>query len=105
MLHLHGCQDSIGRTRESHEEGITLGIHFVTMKAVEDSTQELAPCGNHLGVALPHLLLQARGAFDVGEEEGDSSTREFTHAAPPCVFVGCVTPCSCMLAAVHGRAA
>jgi hypothetical protein len=42
MLHLHGYPDSVAGTREHHEEGISLGIHLVTMKAVKDGTQEPA---------------------------------------------------------------
>ncbi len=36
-----------------------------------------------VGVALTQLLVQACRAFDIGEEQGDGSGREFTHAAPP----------------------
>src|SRR5215469_5087278 len=82
-LHLHGCPDGVAGTREHHEEGISLGIHLVTMPALERGTQEPAAGRYHLGVALTHLLLQTRGAFHVGEEQGDGSGREFTHAAPP----------------------
>src|SRR6266571_233534 len=77
------CRDGIGGARKGHEERIPLRVDLVTMEFEERGTQEGAAHFQEASVALTHLLEQARRALDIGEEQGDGSHREFTHAAPP----------------------
>ncbi len=59
------------------------------MMLMESRTQQVSALGQHVGVSLTQTVEQVRGPFDVGEEEGDHSGRELTHAAPP--DKGCTT--------------
>src|SRR5437763_677581 len=81
-LHLHCCAHRIGGACKGHEEGIALGVHLVAVPAVKGGTQELAALGEDAIIAVAYLLQQAGRAFDIGEEQGDRSRRQFTHAAP-----------------------
>src|SRR5260370_7249970 len=81
-LQLHCRGHRIGGACKGHEEGIALGVHLVPAPAVKGCTQELAALGEDAIIALAYLLQEAGGAFDIGEEQGDRSRRQFTHAAP-----------------------
>jgi hypothetical protein len=74
-LHCHcGC-DSIAGASKGHEEGISLGVHLVPVPLLERGTVKLTVLLHHLGIALTHLLKQARGALDVREEQAHGSSR------------------------------
>jgi hypothetical protein len=44
---------------------------------LKSGSQDGALLGNQGGIAVAELLEEARGLLDVGEEEGDSASREF----------------------------
>ena len=81
-LHLHCRGYCIGGACKGHEEGIALGVHLVAVPAAKGCTQELAALGEDASIVVAYLLQQAGRAFDIGEEQGDCSRRQFTHAAP-----------------------
>src|SRR5215467_5607499 len=51
----------------------------MALPALEGVAQEHALTRQHIGVLGPKELEQARGAFDVGEQEGDSTRRQLRH--------------------------
>src|SRR5438270_4414183 len=75
----------MGGASKGHEEGISLGVHLVTVPPPECRAQEVAILLQQVGVALTHLLKQTSGPLHVGEEQRDGSHREVMHTVLPCL--------------------
>jgi hypothetical protein len=73
-----GCRrDRVGCSREGDEEGVALGIDLDAVVPGERSSQRGAVFGEEIGVPGSVFLEEPRGAFDVREEKGDGSGRQF----------------------------
>src|SRR5262245_30297385 len=75
-LYGNGSRNSIGGTCEGYKESIPLHIYLRAVALLENRAQQLPEVGHHIGVVLAQLLQEARGSFDVGEEEGNGSGGE-----------------------------
>jgi hypothetical protein len=78
-LDVHRRGDRVARTRERDEERVPLRVHFEPAVASERGTHDAAVLREHVGVALPELVKQPRGALDVREEEGHGPARKLGH--------------------------
>src|SRR5215470_17432284 len=90
-LHGNGSRNGVGGTCEGYKESITLHIYLRAVALIENRAQHLPEVGQHIGVVLTQLLQEARGSFNVGEEEGDGSRREITQSGPFLLALGYVS--------------
>jgi hypothetical protein len=70
-----GSSQSVGGARERNEERVALGIDLAAAVRLKRGAHYPTLRVQHLGVARAKLLDEARGAFDVGEEEGNGASR------------------------------
>ena len=63
-------RDGVRRARECDEERIALGVDLVAVVGAERLPEEAAVRLEQLVVTVTRLVQQARGALDVGEQEG-----------------------------------
>ena len=70
----------VARAGERDEERVALRVHFEPAVARECVADHAAVLRQYVGVALPELVKQARGALDIGEEECDGPARRLGHA-------------------------
>src|SRR5260370_6044459 len=73
------CRDGIGGARKGHEERIPLRVNLIAIELEERGTQEGPTSFQEAGVALTHLLKQARRALDIGAEQCHGPCGELTH--------------------------
>jgi hypothetical protein len=64
---------------EGHKEGIPLGIHLRAIPGLDARAHHGVVLAQQVGVGRAELLQQARGAYDVGEQEGDSPAGQAGH--------------------------
>src|SRR5260221_11697852 len=82
-LRLDGGGERVTGAGEGGEEGIPLRIHLLAAVGVERGAHQPAMLGQDVGVVWTYLLQETRGAFDVGEQEGDGAGGEIRHAGAP----------------------
>ena len=64
---------------KNHEKGIALRVYLLPMPLPKGcSLQESALLQESI-VACAHLLQEARGTFNIGEEQGERSRRQLRH--------------------------
>jgi hypothetical protein len=64
----HRGLDGITGTRKGPKKGFPLGIDLLAVRVFKRCTQNLPARGQDVGIALPHLLEEARRPIDIGEE-------------------------------------
>ncbi len=72
--------NSVACTGKDEEEGVALSIDFPPAVPRECAPQQATMFGEHIAVLLAKLALEAGGALDVREQEGDGPARELVHA-------------------------
>ena len=75
--------DRLASIREGDEEAVPLRVDLAAIVSRKGLAEESALVSENVRVALPEFVQQPSRAFDVGEEESDSSSRELRHGAPP----------------------
>jgi len=94
-LRLDGRGERVAGAGEGGEEGISLRIHFLAAVGIERGAHQPAMLGQDVGVMRTHLLQQARGAFDVGEQgvmvpAGSSGTRALLSRHSRCYLISSI---------------
>jgi len=56
-----------------------LGVYLVAVGTLDGGTEQAMVSGEDLRVAVTQLLQKARGALDIGKEEGDRPGRQTGH--------------------------
>jgi len=80
LLYLQRAQDGLLRTRERHEERVTLGVYLVASLPRDGLADQAPVLRQYLCVAFPQGLYQPGRTLDIAEEEGDRPARKFRHA-------------------------
>lgn len=70
------CRDRVLGTREDDEEGVSLRVDFLAVRAVESVAEEELVLGEHFRVALAETGGEPGGALDVREEKRDGAARK-----------------------------
>ena len=79
MLGGDGARNRIGRVEEDNEEGVTLGADLGARG--ERLPEHALVLFEQRAIAGTELLDEARGAFDVREQEGDGALGQTRHAS------------------------
>jgi hypothetical protein len=78
----HSGLHSLHRAPEGREERVPLRADLDPAALVDGPAQDGGVIVQDLRVQIADLLEQARGALDVGEQEGDRSGRQLSHVGP-----------------------